>query len=406
MNNEQLEIIECFSTKLNGYIVIDDLKIEAEIERDQDDFIFRINKICDEFKVEPELEFISENFQFKFSGYFMGNESKISTADKTYFRYSEGIITKITENNWIKNKGYYCSYYYCKNHILFDIFENPHNVVIQIDNCTVKVSHKKNYLVLESLNPVEEAEFQEVIFHMLIALGFISGKFIQTSSFTFHFCQSERTKINSFKYRKLRPSSSSIYHAFTTNPYGYKEMIGAAYAKELFENNTLKPLSIKSFTLLINLSYQHSDLKYAFILFNEANGKGMSLLIRNNCFYAVLEILKKFFHAQFSDNLPKYHSSKGNIEKYKLVFNQLFPMTEKITETVRKRNVFLHGDIKNVSDEEMKDTMEQQITLIYRLVMTYIKFDGYILDHYALRKNKPSESFIKIDAFIGDPTIN
>ena len=52
------------------------------------------------------------------------------------------------------------------------------------------------------------------------------------------------------------------------------------------------------------------------------------------------------------------------------------------------------------------DDLVREYSKLLGFVAGYIKFDGYILDHYALRKNKPSESFIKIDAFIDDSTIN
>ena len=132
------------------------------------------------------------------------------------------------------------------------------------------------------------------------------------------------------------------------------------------------------------------------MLFNEANNNSLSLLIQNNCFYAVFEVLKKFFAEKFKGQLPMGYSNAGNIEKYKIIFSNLISLTDEEFKTLEKRNFFLHGDIKNMKTREMVDIMQKQITLIYRLVFTYIGFDGYIIDHYAMR-NMPERAFIKVN---------
>jgi hypothetical protein len=57
----------------------------------------------------------------------------------------------------------------------------------------------------------------------------------------------------------------------------------------------------------------------------------------------------------------------------------------------------MHGDIIDIKDKEMVSTMQKQLTFIYKVVLSYTGFDGYIIDHYAIRNNLCERAFIKLN---------
>jgi hypothetical protein len=75
----------------------------------------------------------------------------------------------------------------------------------------------------------------------------------------------------------------------------------------------------------------------------------------------------------------------------------LFPISEEEIQTIEKRNIFLHGDIINISGQEMVELMQKQITLIYKLVLTHVGFSGYVIDHYNINNQRSSFPFVKIN---------
>jgi len=45
---------------------------------------------------------------------------------------------------------------------------------------------------------------------------------------------------------------------------------------------------------------------------------------------------------------------------------------------------------------EMLALMQKQVTFIYRYVLTYIGFQGYVIDHFSIRNNPSLQPFIEI----------
>jgi hypothetical protein len=174
-------------------------------------------------------------------------------------------------------------------------------------------------------------------------------------------------------------------------------MIGINYVEELYRKHFLNPIDGKYFSKLVEIIQNSPYVQYALALLNEANDNELSLPVKNNCFFAILEVLRKYLHGKFKTQLPSTYSQRGNIEKYKVIFAQLIQLDDDDCCTLEKRNTFLHGDIKDISGEEMVAIMQRQINLIYRLLLTLSGFKGQIIGHFAIRPHSPKRPFIRVN---------
>ena len=398
MGNE-LEFLSDFATIKFGTVEYQGKKIDAEIEKKEGAFILRINEIIDFDSDEAEFDFKTEFLHLSLEAFITAHKNSITVANKLMSRYSEGKVNSIKSSSLKSKEPHFlrCNYYLGNNRLLFDYFGFKSSMRVEINGDVLFVSNQENYIVLESAEQCLCDIFSENCYSTMVAIGFVTGNFIQDECHIF-----QRNNINgksffAYEYRKLRSSSYSICHALTYNPFGYKDLISQEYAEQLYTNDILKPFDEVSFAKLAALIENSSQIQYALVLFNEANNRSLSLLIKNNCFFAVLEVLRKFFHEKFKDKFQKEHSQKSNIEKYKLVFGNLISLTQSECDTLEKRNVFLHGDIKDMECSEMVDVMYKQVSLIYRLVLSFVGYNGYVIDHYALRNNMPDKAFVKLN---------
>jgi hypothetical protein len=87
----------------------------------------------------------------------------------------------------------------------------------------------------------------------------------------------------------------------------------------------------------------------------------------------------------------------GNIAKFRAVFGQLVSVTDQEIKTLEKRNLFMHGDIENIEGQEMIDIMQMQLSFIYRLLLSYVGFEGFVINHYSLRNESADKAFVKIN---------
>lgn len=396
---EELNFINQSGALETGRIEYDGKFIDAELEKNDGVFMLRIADIID-FDIDGiEFNFISEKHQLLIDAPITAHRNSIKVQEKLMSRYSEGKVYSFKSRGFEKvEPNYQRSYYYLgADRLVYDYFGIKSHISVTVNGKHFLIFCKEKYLVVETVEKISYEIFSESCYNILVAIGFLSGDFIQNETYTFQKADKENIEFAEYEYRRLRSSSHSIYHALTHNPFGYENFIGREFAEQLYENKTLKPCDEVSFSKLVELIDSNSQIQYALVLFNEANNRKLSLLVQNNCFYAVLEVLKKYFFEKFKSQLPKEYSQKGNIEKYKIVFGNLISLTDEECETLEKRNVFLHGDIKDMKGMEMVEIMQKQLTLIYRLLFTYVGFDGYIIDHYAMRNTMPDKVFVKVN---------
>jgi hypothetical protein len=398
-SEKDTEIIRRFEGEQTGNIKYTDRIVSAVLERNDATFLISIDEIIDFDLEETDFPFTTGKDNLFVSASIIAHRNSVNVGQKTAYRYSEGKVYSFRSADFNENApGTFKAYYPTKHtRVIYDLFGAPHAVSLRIDEAEFFVGSIEGYIIIESVEKITYEVFSETCYSIMVALGFLSGHFVQTETYFFQQRNHDAAFSCGFKYRKLRASSSSMYHALTHNPYGYAHMIGSDYADDLYNSHFLKPIDEKSFSQLVDLIHNNSQVQYALVLFNEANDNGLSLLIKNNCFFAVLEVLRKFLHDRFENHLPATYSQRGNIEKYKLVFEQQIPINEDECNTLKKRNAFLHGDIKNISGPEMVEIMQKQITLIYRLLLSLTGFDGHVVDHYAIRNNIPQKAFIKVN---------
>ncbi|MDA9554656.1 hypothetical protein N9R54_00340 [Pelobium sp.] len=394
----QITFIEKLELKITGTTTFSNKIIEAELEKKNGVSYFKLNIVEEAEFQEVEFNLKNTDFELLVNGYITARRNSIEVKKKTSYRYSEGIISDYKHINWNENNDYYFTSYYLNSdsHLLASQFGNKNVLTIRILNRGISLIKDDHHLIIKSIDKLNFDLFSEISYNILVSLGFISGHFIQDEVYIFQ--SSDILELsNIFKYRKLRSGFKSIYHSMVWNPYGYKHLIGSECADKLYKNKTLVCFDEKSFTRLLELCYNNSQIQYAMVLFNESNSNNLSLLVKNNCFYAVLEVLKKFFHKVNGSLLSKDYSQKGNIQKFKLIFSTVIEIDNDEIQTLEKRNVFLHGDIEGIEDSEMIDLMLKQITLIYKLLLSHIGFEGYIIDHYHIRKFNTEKAFMKIN---------
>ena len=78
------------------------------------------------------------------------------------------------------------------------------------------------------------------------------------------------------------------------------------------------------------------------------------------------------------------------------MFEAIAPITDEEADLIALRNTFMHGDIKNIEGDEMMRIMHRQISLIYKLLLTYTGFRGHVIDHYFLRNGPVKKAFTKL----------
>lgn len=393
-----LDFLRSLQHSLNGEICRNTNNLNARIEFDEDRFnyLFLVDEISDSDNDEDLFSFISEGLQVNIYGSWAARRTSINKPERLMSRYTEYEVNSFESVGWVKEIAFYRSFLRAPQNFIHAFAGRTNSLNLIIENVSIKLYESEGFLIVENETAVEYETFCEIKYNVLVALGFVSGKFIQEHVYTFSRMLKDSDQPG-FKYCRLRNGFSSIYHAVTCNPYGYKHLIGEAKAQELYDGNVLKPLDAQTISRLAALSLGNRQIQYALVLFNEANGNGLSLLVKNNCFFAVVEVLKKYFHDIFKSQLPRDYSQKGNIEKFKMIFECIAPISEYDIATLEKRNVFMHGDIKDIEGEEMVSLMQRQITFVYKVLLSYVGFDGFIIDHYAIRNNEPEKAFIRLN---------
>lgn len=407
-NNLQanFDIINQHSKNQTGISYYNNIKSFAEIQHSNDYCTLTVETVIDLNINNIEIDFINNERHLKIQGAVVANRSKLNTSPSSVKRCSEIKIYQLQSKHYHTTGTYYLrSFYFIGNNRILRDFSISDKIPLTVNNNTVRVSSAKGYLILESMDCINENTFSDLCYNMLVGIGFISGKFIQSNVYTFKHKDDSRQNLIGYSFEKLRPSNFSIYHALTSNPFSYEEMIGSNHAKQLYEKNILIPFDQNSLIELTKLIWDNPQIQYAIVLFNEANSNNLSLLVKNSSFYVVIEVIKKFLFDHYANLFSTNYSQKGNMEKYKTVFGKVVSLTSDELELLKKRNALLHGDIKDLGGQEMVDIMQQQITFIYRIILTFVKFNGYIINHFAIRNNKPDEAFIKLSPPIfSEPT--
>jgi hypothetical protein len=388
----EIALIKGFGQEISGQGSKSDKIAPMRLLRVNGALVFQFDDIIDEkFKKEPVFTMTSGDDVWRLSGRTTAHRTSVKKGKGRATRYTEGKVDEI-RSDWSSGKGHYRSYYHCgRKNLLYHFFGRKRVLSLVFGEDVLTVEEEEEYLLISSTTVLTYQRFNDLSYPILVAMGFITGEFLQEEVFTFKAGTQMR-----FLYHTLRKGSSSIYHALLWNPYGYEGMIGRPYAEKLYKQNTLKPLDPETFTRLAKLVLDDHHFKYALVLFNDANANTQSLLIRNNCFFAVIEVLRKNFFEAHKTKLPNAYFNAGNMDKMKMVFQQVIAISADEMKTLNLRNSFAHGDVKNIEGTEMMAIMMKQISLIYKLVLSFVGFDGHVIDHYHLRYGPAKKAYVNL----------
>lgn len=380
----------------HGIVKYKQKEVSAVLELSGKSSLIKVNDSIELRPADHHFSFESDQLGAEVTARISINEHSAQT-NETFRIVSSGPIDSLVSNRWRRAKSIFRSYLKASNKkILYELCGRPGLLKLEITKVPISIRQIDKYLVVENDLEIEFDLFSEICYSTLVALGFLSGHFVQDESYTFQQLKKGDKKISGYRYERLRRSSVSIYHPVTANPFGYEGFIGKDVAEELYSDKTLKNLNAKQISKLAELIHLNPQIQYAIVLFNEANDNDLSLLVKNNSFFVVLEVLRKYFHTTFKHKLPTDYSQKVNVEKFKLVFECITPTTEEELLMLAKRNLFMHGDVKNLEGTEMVSIMQKQITFIYKYILAHIGFKGHVIDHFSIRNNPSIRSFIKI----------
>lgn len=333
--------------KFQGIIEYEGGKLNAHFEYNGINYFMTIDEILDFDIIGTNLQFISDNVKLEISATVFAHRNSMDIPKKQFSRYTECKVCTFTSYTWDTSTSNFTSYLHCSSDIIYDNFGTS-LLNISVKEIPVTIRYSDNYIVIESDKCILFDLFCEIRYNILVALGFVSGKFIQNEVYTFQKGNKNSEQQPVFKYEKLRQGSSSIYHALTGNPFGYKHLIGKQMAEKLYSEKTLKYLDSQTMSKLTEFIHNNSQIQYALVLFNDTNSNGISLLIKNNCFYIVMEVLRKFFYNIFKPQLPIDYSQKGNIEKFKMVFECFVDISDDEISTIKREMILCMEILKNL----------------------------------------------------------
>lgn len=236
-----IELIESFNDELVGYIKYDGSTYNAIITKSNTDYFIEIDG---RFDIDIEtftISFFTDNIRLKLLISITTNSVNTDAIDKKSVLVSKEQIYEMTDMAFDKNAMYiFRSYYKLESsNFLHTTFERSRYIELNVNKHPITLSYTNRYLIIESKEPMLCDVHLEICYNTMLAIGFITGKFIQTEVYNFY--ENENTEGGLFQYCQLRNSFSSIYCALTTNPYGYKHLISEALADDLYNNKVLKP---------------------------------------------------------------------------------------------------------------------------------------------------------------------
>ena len=278
---------------------------------------------------------------------------------------------------------------------------------------------KSTFIFIDSSIKISHIEFSDAAFACLVTLGYLTGSLMQNEGVYFNYQTKEMNIPTAIKFTSFRPSTNSMYHPLSSNPYGFG--VRGKIGDKLYK--LMKPLSEEAFSKLCFKVYTNSDLRAVLLMMMEVF-KG-SIFTMAVGMAVILETITNLFSIENPDYFvyikqPKVSSAIlnelrmvitshkaeiGDIEtklierinqinqvsnKIKLTkpFEMLgFELNEDDKKVIERRNDLLHGrlslnygnDIEK-SDNEIYLIATKLYTLINVLILKQVGFSGYIIN--------------------------
>ena len=293
----------------------------------------------------------------------------------------------------------------------------------QIDLFTFQEKEsQKAFLILDATEPIHLEEFSKKAYMILIAVGFLTGKFYQNDGYFFGFDDEKMETPVCWKYMELRKSMDAKYYPVHSNAYGIARDHDVAAQFHL----KLKPISNPVFSSLCSKLDKEPEFQALMVLQLEACSS--SLLLMPTGLFVVLEgfrnllklkngkhfeFLEREISAEIKDKLieilgafekrvpeESHRILKNKITNLDQLPNQTvlmkpfeifnIPISKADEECIGRRNTFLHGKISlglyekgedKKAGEEMLYHAMKTYTLVSALILKYIGFEGFIINH-------------------------
>jgi hypothetical protein len=322
---------------------------------------------------------------------------------------------------------------------LVNLFEDrKDNFQISINNVIVEISvegsNYKTYLVIESLSKLTFSEFKHISNSVLYALGFFNGHLIKGEEFFFQSKNELFDESIDFFYRK-HSRTLKLLKPFTSIPTEYSNFINDDKFDFDSKISFIKEEEIEKFiTIIHNNDKVFSTINVLFDVFKN------SFISKPSVLFVVLEILSNEINkVNDSDYIKKVNIRKlgfetlkkyeelfkekdyeilkdvvenvdkklvKNIVNFEKAFNSLkLSLSDEDKDVLKMRNYFFHGNFINkdviIKNEEDYVKLEMEyhylaqrlFTLISKLLLKYIGFSGFIINHAKVREKQYSKYF-------------
>lgn len=319
----------------------------------------------------------------------------------------------------------------------YELTINENKLLVSIEN-----SSKYSYLVVESEEKMFFSGFKHLSTSLIYAFGYLTGNLVRGEEMYFQTSDNSWEKKTSFFYREINKSVKCYkpinnvpqqYENFINDlDYDFKSKVSFLSINQLEnlvylikENNNFF-LSIRVVLELWNNSFitRPSVLFVALeTLVDEILKKKAvkpyidKILIKEDC----IAVLKRNMNNLNQDDYQKLLNGLDNIDKNLTQNNKKFEAAFKALEIelsieerkcLNKRNDFFHGKLisRNTSIKDEDDYVKQEIgynyleqrvfTLISKLILKFIGYNGFVINHAKLRESQLNRSFDNEDYFI------
>lgn len=323
---------------------------------------------------------------------------------------------------------------------------NKRDFKVFLNNSGFRISEtssgKNNYLVIESLSKITFEEFKHSSNSILFSIGFIKGQYVREEQLFFQSQSDDWVNITGF-YVRTSSKSMLLEKPFSKQPKEYSNFIEDENFDFDSKSTTIDEKELEKITLLLNSNGRFFTA--ISILFDSFRN---SLITRPSILFVVLETvieeISKMVQPKKIEAIKIKDGAKKVLEKYKLkieekdydyLVNAINEIDKKLSQNnkkiesvfellnlelsieekkvIGKRNKFFHGKIIDtqisINNEDEYVILEKEYlylsyrlyNLISKLLLKYIGFEGYLVNHAKLRekyynKNLEEEYFIKI----------
>ena len=268
---------------------------------------------------------------------------------------------------------------------------------------------KQNYLIVDSLSPLDHSQFEKAVEAVIYSFGLLSGSLTRDELVTLNYSDPEFKKITGFQFRKIEDTIRSSLE--TINPREHKEYEGL--------DKTLH-FSERDFSRLVNVCFNELPFKRAIRIITQSGN--LPREIETAAFFVGLETMKNLIITKNEEKIrsfkeqddasklinrcktlvneiedSKFNSKQrvlnkldqlndiGNNESFFMSFELMgLKLNAAEKQCIKKRNRFLHGNMpfenetENVKNKELSEIALRAHSLVSSLILKYAGCSCYL----------------------------